>query len=119
MKKPLSPKAHGAMDYGLMATLLTAPHLLGLSRRARTVFAALGLNAGVVSALTAQPLAIKPLIPFKTHRLIDLAAVPVYALLPVLCGAAKEKRGRALVVGSAAGIFAGYLLTDWDAKNTG
>lgn len=116
MKKILSPKAHGALDYGLMATLVAAPPLLGLSRRARTVFGALGVNAGVVSGLTAQPLAVKPLISFQTHKKVETVAIPVYALLPVVTGAVKEKRARVLWLGTIAALVAGYVLTDWDAK---
>jgi len=65
MDKPISPRGHALLDYSLAATLLTAPPLMGLSRRARTVFGALGLNAAAVNALTAQPLAVKPLIPLS------------------------------------------------------
>ena len=98
-----------------MVGLLTAPRLLGMSERARTVFTALGLNAGAVNALTAQPLAIKPVISFKTHQTVDLGAMPVYFLLPAAAGVAKEPRARVLWLAMTACLVATYLLTDWDA----
>lgn len=65
--KPISPAAHGAIDYGLSIALLTAPKLLGMRDRACAVFGAIGLSQGTVNALTAQPLTVKPVIPFKTR----------------------------------------------------
>lgn len=115
MGKPLTPRAHGATDYAVMATLLTAPKVLHMSRRARTVFGGIGLNVGAVNALTAQPLNLKSLIPFKVHQKIDLAAVPTYALIPVLAHIHKEPKARALWLATLAGLVATYALTDWDA----
>ncbi|MDD9206264.1 hypothetical protein PU560_07245 [Georgenia sp. 10Sc9-8] len=115
MRKPLTPKAHAAMDYGLMVGLVTVPRLLGLSERAQTVFAALGLNAGAVNALTAQPLSVKPVISFKSHQMVDLGAMPVYFLVPAAAGVAKEPRARVLWLAMAACLAATYVLTDWDA----
>lgn len=117
MDKPISPKGHALLDYSLAATLLTAPPLMGLSRRACTVFGALGLNAAAVNALTAQPLAVKPVIPFRTHKTIDAAAIPVYALLPVVAGAVTDKRGRGLWLATIAALVGNFLLTDWEAKS--
>jgi hypothetical protein len=115
MTKPIRRTAHVALDHTLGATLLTAPHLLGLSTRARAFFGAFGAVTVAVNAFTASPLAVKPLIPFRTHRAIDLAADPLYLALPLLTGIAKEPRARALWLGSAALLAAAVALTDWDA----
>ncbi|UNX55012.1 hypothetical protein MF406_01610 [Georgenia sp. TF02-10] len=116
MEKPLSPGGHGATDYAMALTLLAAPRLLRMSKRARRVFGMLGATQGTVNALTVQPLAVKPVIPFRTHRVIDLASSPVFALLPVLTGVAKQRRARGLWLAMTVGLAVEYVLTDWDAK---
>ena len=115
MDKPLSPTTHAALDYALGATLLTAPHALGLSRRARVFFGAFGALAGVVNALTDTPLSIRRVIPFRTHRLIDLATDPLYLTVPVLSGIVRERRAAALWLATTALLAGSVALTDWDA----
>ena len=116
--KPLSPTAHAALDYGLGATLLTAPHLLGLSRRSRVFFGVFGAVATAVNALTDSPLGVRRVIPWRTHRVIDLAADPLYVALPLVTGIAREPRARALWLGSTALLATSVLLTDWDARDS-
>ena len=115
MDKPLTPTAHAALDYALGATLLTAPHVLRLSRRARVFFGAFGALAGVVNALTDTPLSVRRVIPFRTHRLIDLATDPVYLTVPVLSGIVREPRARSLWLVTTALLLGAVALTDWDA----
>ncbi|GAA2722637.1 hypothetical protein [Cellulomonas aerilata] len=115
MTKPISPTAHAALDYGLGATLLTAPYLLGLSRRARVFFGGFGALAAVVNAFTDTPLSVRPVIPLQTHRLIDLATDPAYLLVPVLSGIVRERRARTLWLATTALLAANVALTDWDA----
>lgn len=116
--KPLTPTVHSALDYGVGAALLTAPHLLGLSRGARTFFGAFGAVATAVNALTDSPLGVRRVIPWRTHRAIDLASDPLYVALPLLTGIAKEPRARALWLASTALLAANVLLTDWDAAGS-
>ena len=115
MDKPLSPTAHSALDYGVGAILLTVPHALGLSRRARVFFGAFGALATVVNALTDTPLSVRRVIPFRTHRLIDLATDPLYVAVPLLSGIAREPRARTLWLASTALLAGNVALTDWDA----
>jgi hypothetical protein len=115
MDKPLTPRIHAALDYGLGATLLTVPHLLGLSRRAKVFFGAFGALATVVNAFTDTPLSVRRVIPFRTHRTIDLATDPLYVAVPLLTGIAGEPRARALWLGSTALLAGSVALTDWDA----
>lgn len=115
MDKPISPTAHSALDYALGATLLTAPHLLGLSRRARVFFGVFGALATAVNALTDTPLSVRRVIPFRTHRLIDLATDPVYLTVPVLSGIVRERRAAGLWLATTAVLAGQVALTDWDA----
>jgi hypothetical protein len=119
MDKPLSPTAHAALDYGLGATLLTVPHVLGLSRRSRVFFGGFGALATVVNALTDTPLSLRRVIPFRTHRIIDLATDPLYLVVPVLSGIVREPRARTLWLATTALLAGAVALTDWDAQADG
>jgi hypothetical protein len=116
--KPISPALHGLIDYGVAAADLALPSLLGMSGRARAVFAAFGLVQGGLNSVTAQPYALDPVVSLQTHRLVDLAAVPVVLGLPPVLGLHREPRARAFWVVLAGSLVAVYLLTDWEAGST-
>jgi hypothetical protein len=113
--KPISPAQHGLLDYGLAASNLLLPRLLGTTGRARAVFAAFGVAQGVVDALTVQPYALRKVLPLEVHRRIDLAAAPVFLAVPLLTGIAKEPRARVYWLAASAALLAVYALTDWSA----
>ena len=115
MTKPLSPRTHVALDYAVGAALLTLPHALRLRRRARIFFGAFGALAAVVNALTDAPLGVRRVIPFRVHRLIDLATDPLYVAVPLLSGIAREPRARALWLATTGALATSVALTDWDA----
>ncbi|KNC19042.1 hypothetical protein AC792_08695 [Arthrobacter sp. RIT-PI-e] len=118
MNKPISPAMHGAIDYGFLATMLTAPSLLRLGRRARIVFALFGITQGALNALTDQPLSIKRLVSFRLHGAIEKSSGPVYLLVPVLAGIPRAPRERAFWLIMGAILVTVYNLTDWNATNT-
>jgi hypothetical protein len=113
--KPISPAQHGLLDYGLAAAHLVVPRLLGTSGRARAVFAAFGLAVGAVDALTVQPYALRPVLPFEVHRRIDLASAPAFLAVPLITGVAKEPRARTWWLVASAVLLTTYALTDWSA----
>ena len=76
MNKPIGPKLHRALDYGFRAIMASVPRMLGLDRRARALFTAFGVAQGSLNALTNQPLAVKHLVPFQTHGLIEKCSLP-------------------------------------------
>jgi hypothetical protein len=112
---PITPRLHGLLDYGVSATDLLLPSLLGMSGRARAVFAAFGAAQGAVNALTVQPYAAAARVPFRVHGRIDLASLPVVLGLPPLLGLHREPRARALWLVLGAGLAAVWVLTDWQA----
>jgi hypothetical protein len=116
MKRPITPAMHGAIDYGMSTVLLAAPWLLRMSRKAALTFNAFGAAQAGVNALTNQPLAVRPLIPYKTHRTIDAVALPAHLAVPLLTGVAREPKARMLWIGALAGMIGVILLTDWDAN---
>ena len=115
-KKPISPKTHAAIDYGFLGLMLAGPSLLGLSGSAKTLAYAFGGVDGGLTALTDQPLALKRLLPFRTHGTIELASVPAIVALPLLTGALKQPKARAFFGAAAGMVLAVYTLTDWNAK---
>jgi hypothetical protein len=114
--KPISPGLHGLIDYAVAATDLALPSLLHMSGRARAVFAAFGVVQGGLDAVTVQPYAVERIVPLQTHRLIDLAAMPVVLGLPPLVGLHREPRARALWLVLGVSLVVVYVLTDWDAR---
>lgn len=114
-KKPISPNAHGALDYSSVGLMLAAPRLLGLKGRASTLSLFFGLTYAVVSALTDYKLALKRVIPFRVHGLIEISSVPMILALPLMLGAWKQAKARNFFLALAATVVTVYSLTDWDA----
>ncbi len=114
-KKPISPNVHGAIDYSSVGLMLLAPSLLGLKGRARTLSYFFGATYAVVSALTDYKLALKRLIPFRAHGLVEISSAPLLVALPLVLGAFKQKSARNFFLGMAATVVTVYSLTDWDA----
>ena len=118
MRKPITPKRHGAIDYGFLGIALAGPTLLGLNGTAKVIFAVLGLVQGTLNAFTDQPLALRRLVPFRVHGRLELGGVPVYFLLPVLTGAVDDSRALAFYLVAGALLLAVFVLTDWKAADT-
>lgn len=114
-RKPFGPKTHAVIDYGFMATLFLAPDLLKFEGTARTLCYAFGGTAGLLTALTAQPLALKRVVPFRVHGYIDTPFVPALLLLPWATGALEERNARLYFSSFFAAALTNYLLTDFDA----
>lgn len=114
-KKPISPNVHGAIDYSSVGLMLAAPKLLGLTGRASSLSLFFGATYAVVSALTDYKLAIKRIIPFRAHGLIEISSVPLLVALPLLLGAWKQAKARNFFLVLAATVVSVYSLTDWDA----
>jgi len=118
MRKPITPRRHGLIDYGFLVIALVGPSLLGLSGTARVLFAVLGLVQGTLNAFTDHPLALKRIVPFRVHGRLELGGVPVYFLLPILVGAVDETRALVFYLVAGALLLAVFLLTDWKAVDT-
>ena len=93
-KKPFGPTAHCTIDYGFVATLFSAPSLFHLKGAARTLCYLFGGAAGILTALTNQPLAWRRVVPFRVHGQVDTPFVPTLLLLPWATGALKERNAR-------------------------
>ena len=119
LPKPISPRLHSVIDYGFAAGNLALPSLLGLSTRAKGMFALFGAVQGALNALTVQPFAVDQVVPFRMHGLIEKSSAPIYFGVPLLLGLHKEPRARMFWLALGVALIAVYNLTDWDAKQTG
>lgn len=113
--KPISPKVHSIIDYALSGSLFVLPSLFGLNKTAKKIYVAEALILLPYVALTKQPVAVKGLIPFKTHGKIDPFNIAQFALQSFFKPFRKTKKELIfnLLFTSVAGLT--VLLTDWSA----
>lgn len=114
MKKPVSPTAHGIMDYVISGVELAAAPLLGLNSTAVRTYQALGAGYTLVNALTRTPVGVKKLIPLKTHEKGDLGLVAGVALLTFMPFIRKDKKALLFNLGLVALVALQYVLTDYN-----
>ena len=115
-RKIYGAKTHCAIDYGFVATLVLAPSLFKLKGIARTLCYFFGGAAGLLTALTDQPFALKRVVPFRVHGQVDTPFVPMLLLLPWATGALKQRDARFFFFSFFAAVLTNYLLTDYDAS---
>ena len=92
--RPVDSTLHGVVDYTAGATLMTVfPKLAGIegTRSARQVRAAAAIHAGY-STITAYPLGIVKVLPFKAHLAMDAVGAAALAALPFITGQYKNGR---------------------------
>ena len=117
MRKPISPRVHGVIDYTTSAAVAAAPRVLNLPRPARMLFDGLAAGYTGLSAVTDYPLAVKRAVPFKAHGGAELAIAAVLPALPWVLGFADNKVARNLCFGLTALTLVVAALTDWDSDN--
>lgn len=110
MRKPISPRAHGAFDYVVVAVFALAPSALGLVELAAALSYGLAAVHLLLTLATAFPLGVAGLVPFRTHGAVE-AAVGV----ALLVGGLVLFRNVALVFFLAVGaaVLAVWALTDY------
>lgn len=116
--KPISPAAHGLLDYALVGSLLTLPAVLGLPKDVRKLYATEALTLLGYVAVTEHPAAVKPLIPFRTHGKIDPFNVAGFALQTFAKPFRRNKKATVFNVLFTALAGITVLLTDWDGTTT-
>lgn len=115
MKGPMSPKAHGFLDYGSVAILLLAPSVFGFG----------GLPAGLcyffavallgLSLITAYPLSLAKVVPFPVHGGIEGVSAVLFVLAPFLLGFSDVPAARNffIIAGVSLGVL--FLVTNYVA----
>ena len=113
--KPIGPKLHGAIDYGFFTIQALAPSLFGLKGTARALCYVFGASQGILNLFTNQPLALKKVVPFRVHGLLETPFVPALFVLPWLTGAFKQQNARRYFTSFFCIALTNYLLTDYEA----
>ena len=92
MTKPISTKAHGMVDYGTAAMLLSTPLLLDTEGfgAEKIVPMSLGGMTLIASLCTDYELGAMPLIDMKTHLALDVMNGLLLAASPFLFGFSKK-----------------------------
>ena len=72
MRKPVSPRLHGVIDYLTVPLLLAAGPLFRFGGRPAEITSTLAGVVLVYSLFTAYPLGLVKMIPFPLHRVIDI-----------------------------------------------
>lgn len=117
MRKPISPRIHGMLDYSTAAAVAAAPHVLEMPTAASRLFESLAGGYTALSSVTDYPLSVKRLVPFKGHGAAELAIGLALPAMPWLLGFADNRAARNLCFGITALTFAVAALTDWDAPS--
>ena len=117
MRKPITPFAHGIVDYATVATVACAPKLMRLSLRAQATCYALAGGYAMLYMLTDYPLSVKKAIPFKAHGVAEGAVGALLPAIPFLLDFADESPARNLCFGLAAFTGVVAALTDWNKQS--
>jgi hypothetical protein len=116
MRKPISPRLHGVLDYTTSATVAAAPAVFDMPKPAARLFESLAAGYTGLSAVTDYPLSARRLVPFKAHGAAELAIAAALPAMPWLLGFADNKAARNLCFGLTALTLVVAALTDWKAE---
>ena len=117
MTKPITPFAHGVIDYTTVAALAAAPSLMKFPDNAARAAYGLALGYTALSAMTDYPLSAKDVVPFKAHGAAELAIGAVLPAVPWMLGFSEHRAARNVFLGLAGFSMAVALFTDWDKKS--
>lgn len=113
VRKPISPRTHGILDYSTVAATALAPTLLDFPRNATALAAGLAGSYLGLSMLTDYPLAAKRVVPFKGHGIAEGVIGLALPALPYALGFARHRAARNFFFGLAALTAVVAALTDW------
>ncbi|MDB4887457.1 MAG: hypothetical protein JWN79_2895 [Gemmatimonadetes bacterium] len=116
MRKPISPRLHGVIDYSTSAAVAIAPRLLGFPKPARMLADSLAGGYTGLSAMTDYPLGVKRVVPFKAHGAAELAIGLALPAAPWLLGFADNRPARNFFLGLTAVTMVVAALTDWEGE---
>jgi hypothetical protein len=106
MKKPISTRTHGIIDYAFATALIALPYALGWTPRATRLAVGSGLATLGVSLLTRYELGLLPVLPMKVHLGIDAAESSMLFSAPRLLRHSDSAAGRIL---AAMGVLGGAV----------
>ena len=113
MRKPISPRLHGILDYATVAATVAAPRLFRFPVAAERLCYSLASSYLGVSLFTDYPLAARRTIPFKAHGVTEGVIGAALPAMPKALGFADHRAARMLVLGLTALTAVVAALTDW------
>lgn len=117
MHKTLTPFSHGLLDYVTVLATALAPRVFKFPAKAARLSYMLSATYLGLSAVTDYPLALKRIVPFKTHGQIEFASGFVLPLMPWIVGFARHRAAQNFLLSLSAVTFVVWALTDWDAPS--
>jgi hypothetical protein len=117
MRKPITPYAHGVLDYATSAAVAAAPRVLGFPTAAANACYALAASYTSMSMITDYPLAVKRLLPFKAHGVTEGVIGAFLPALPWVLGFGRRTAARNFFIGLAALTAVVAAGTDWNKKS--
>jgi hypothetical protein len=116
MRKPISPRLHGVLDYTTSAAVAAAPRVFDFPTPARRLSESLAAGYTGLSSVTDYPLSVKRVVPFKAHGAAELAIGLALPVLPWILGFAQHRAARNFCFGLTALTIVVAALTDWNAE---
>jgi hypothetical protein len=107
----IPPRVHGILDYVTVVAFAAAPSLVGLDGSARILAYTLAAVHLTLTLITAFPLGVAGIVPFRVHGAIELLVSISLVAVPWLLGFAALPAARNFYVGAGAAIFVVWLLT--------
>lgn len=114
MRKPISPRMHGMLDYSTVAAVAALPSVIDMPARARNLFYGLAGGYLGLSLMTDYPLGAKRAVPFKGHGIAEGVIGAALPAMPWALGFQGNRAARNLCFGLAALTGVVAALTDWD-----
>lgn len=117
MKKPITPKMHGLIDYAFAAALFTVPAWIGCNAKTVKLYRGIAVEVLLYGAMTRHSLAPVPVIPMKVHKVVDIVNLSALSLLTGYKGIRKNPKATGFNLGMVASGIAAVLLTQWKKRD--
>jgi hypothetical protein len=114
--KFLTPKIHGAIDYGVVVFLWLSPGIFGLSDFVSAITYVLGGIHLVLTLFTNFHFGLIKIIPFSLHGWIELMVSIILIAAPWLLRFSGNSVDRNFYVGFGIAVFVTWLTTDYKGK---
>ena len=116
MKKPVSARLHGVLDYATVAAFLNAPMVFGFHGTPATiVYWVAGIHL-LMTGCTDFPVGFFMWIPFKIHGVIELLAGLFLLVAPWVFGFAQDAAARNFFLAIAIILLVVVALTDYSQR---
>ena len=117
MKKPISSRTHGMIDYATVLTVAAAPKLFDFPDSAARLCYALAGGYLALSLTTDYELSATPLVPFKAHGAADAAIGLALPALPWALGFDEDRGATMFFFGLTAVTAIVAAMTDWEGES--